>query len=138
MKKILITTVVAMVLFFTCFYGYDYYNGPKIKDGVISKNIDSNGKPINMSTEFSPTDTVYFTAKGNRFWVKKAQVVWYKGDIAIENRLFVDDDVKINKEGYYVTKLSLPEGLEEGRYSVTIFADGNDVRETYAEFYIKK
>lgn len=138
MKKIAIFMVVAVVVFLGCFYGYDYYNGPKIKDGVVSKNIDTKGRPIDITKEFSPEDTVYFTAKGNRFWVKKAQVVWYKGEFTLENRLIVEDDIKINKDGYYVAKLSLPEGLEEGSYNVTIFADGNDIRETYTDFYIRK
>ena len=137
MKKIVISVLVAVVLYLACFYGYSYYNGAKIKDGVVSKNIDSKGKPTEISKEFSPEDTIYFTAKGNRFWVKKAQVIWYKGEFALANRILVED-IKMNKDGYYVAKLSLPEGLEEGNYNVTIFADGNDIRETYADFIIKK
>jgi hypothetical protein len=138
MKKIIISIVVVVALFYMGFYGYSYYNGPKIKDGVTSKEMHDKGWPIGMTKEFSPEDTVYFSAKVNRFWIKNAQVVWYKGEIAIENRIHVEDNVKINKAGYFTTKISAPEGLEEGRYTVTIYAAGNDIRETYTEFYIKK
>jgi hypothetical protein len=138
MDKILISIALIVFLLLGCFYGYSYYNGPKIKAGVISKNIDDKGRPVDQTKEFTPEDTVYFTARGNRFWVNKAQVVWYKGEIALENRVLVEDDVRINKAGYYVAQLSVPEGLEEGYYTVTIFAAGNDIRETYADFYIKK
>jgi hypothetical protein len=138
MDKILITILVVVALLFGGFYGYSYYNGAKIKDGVMSKSIDDKGRPNDMTTEFSPDDTIYFSAKGNRFWVNKAQVVWYKGEIALENRFLVEEEVVINKAGYYIAKLTTPEGLEEGQYSVTIYAAGNDIRETYAEFNIVK
>ena len=138
MKKLLIAVLVSVALFYGCFYGYSYYNGAKIKDGIISKSIDSKGRPTEFANEFSPEETVYFSAKVNRFWVKKAQVVWYQGDIAIANRYLVEEDVRVNKAGYFVAKLSAPEGLKEGHYSVTIYEKGNDIRETYADFYIKK
>ena len=137
MKKIIISLLVAVVVYLGIFYGYSYYNGAKIIDGVVSKAVDAKGRPTELTKEFSPEDTVYFTAKGNRFWVKEAQVVWYKGEMTKQNRILVED-VKINKEGYYVSKLSLPEGLEEGYYNVTIFAAGNDIRETSSDFNIKK
>ena len=137
MKKIIISILVAVVVYLGIFYGYSYYNGAKIIDGVVSKAVDAKGRPTELTKEFSPEDTVYFTAKGNRFWVKEAQVVWYKGEMTKQNRILVED-VKINKEGYYVSKLSLPEGLEEGYYNVTIFVAGNDIRETSSDFNIKK
>lgn len=138
MKKLLMAILVVGVLLVGTFYGYNYYNGPKITEGVISKNIDDKGNPIEFTTEFSPEDTVYFSAKGNRFWVKKAQVIWYKDKIATANRYLVEEVVVKNKAGYFTAKLSVPEGLEEGHYMVTIYEAGNKIRETTAEFDVKK
>ena len=125
-----------MLLLVGIYYGYSYYNGPKIADGVISKSING-GKPAENSAEFSPEEPVYFSAKANRFWVKKAQVVWYKDSIATSNRL-VEEEVDKNEAGYFTAELSVPEGLEEGHYVVTIYEAGNDIRETHAEFEVKK
>jgi len=115
-----------------------YYNGPKIVDGVVSKHIDNNGKPVGITTEFSPEDTVYFSAKGNRFWIKKAQVVWYKDKFKAENRLMVEEEIRISDAGYFTTKLSVPEGLEEGRYFVGIYVAGRNIMETRTTFDVKK
>lgn len=137
MKKGSILTI-GVVLILVCFYfGYMYYNGPKIIDGVVSESRDDNGKPIGITTEFSPEDTVYFSAEGNRFWIKKAQVVWYKGEVRTENRILVEDDIVISKEGYFSTKLSLTEDLEEGQYSVSIYVAGKDIIETHTRFVVK-
>lgn len=135
MKKILILVVVLLLVGF--YYGYNYYNGAKIVDGVISQNIDDKGNPVDFTTEFSPEDTIYFSAKGNRFWVKEAEVVWYQGEIATENRYLVEEGVVINDAGYFTAELSVHEGLEEGRYSVTIYHAGNDIIETDAVFEVK-
>ena len=138
MNKSLIISILVSLLLFTCYHGYNYYNGPKIIDAVVSKNIDAKGTPVSITTEFSPEDTVYFSAKGNRFWIKKAQVVWYKGKIATANRFLVEENVVINKAGYFTAKLSVPKGLEEGLYGVTIYSADNDVVETHIEFDVKK
>lgn len=120
------------------FYGYSYYNGPKIQDGVIAQAIDAEGKPVEFATEFSPEDAVYFAAKVNRFWVDQAKVVWYKDEIAIENRVLVEEDIKKNDAGYFTAMLKAPEALEEGMYVVTIYEEGNNIRETTAEFSVVK
>ena len=46
--------------------------------------------------------------------------------------------MKINKAGYFSAKLTVPEGLEEGHYGVTIYVDGKDIMETSTEFDVKK
>lgn len=138
MKKMLISTIAVMLILISFYFGYIYYNGPKIIEGTVSKNIDDNGKAVDIATEFSPEDTVYFSAKGNRFWIKKAQVVWYKDEFKTENRFLVEDNIVISKGGYYSTKLSAPEGLEEGYYSVSIYVAGKDIIETRTEFYVKR
>lgn len=138
MKKLLIVIMVVIICAVGGFFSYEYYNDPKIVDGVVSRNIDEKGKPEELTTVFSPKDTVYFSAKGNRFWVRKAQVVWYKGKISPANRFLVEENVAINSAGYFLANLSIPEGLEEGRYGVSIYADGNDIVETSIEFDIIK
>lgn len=138
MKKTLISSAIVVVMLIVGYFTYNYYNGPKIVEGVVSKSIDNNGKPIGITTEFSPEDTVYFSAKGNRFWIKKAQVVWYKGKIATANRFLVEEDIVISNAGYFSTKLSVPEGLEVGHYSVNIYVAGKDIEETRTEFDVKK
>jgi hypothetical protein len=137
MKKVVITILVVILLSVGIFGAYEYVTEPKIVDGVMSKNIDAKGKPGETTTVFSPDDTIYFSAEANRFWINKAEVVWYKGEIETANRLFVEKEVDVNKEGYFTAKLSKPEGLEEGHYSVTIYVDGKKIRETDAEFTIK-
>ncbi|MGN7479687.1 hypothetical protein ACTHOQ_17845 [Solibacillus silvestris] len=137
MKKAVVLILGIAVLLVGAFFGYEYVTEPKIVDGVVSKNIDEKGKPVDVTATFSPEDTVYFSAKQNRFWIKKAQVVWYKGEIATVNRIYVEEKVKLNKAGYFSAELSVPEGLEEGHYSVTIYVDGADIRETSTEFYVK-
>lgn len=138
MKKILISTIAAILILVSAYFAYMYYNGPKIIDGVVSKNIDDNGKPVSITTRFTPEDTVYFSAKGNRFWIRKAQVVWYKGKMVTSNRFLVQEDIVIGNGGYFSTQLSVPEGLEEGQYSVSIYVAGKDITETHTQFDVKR
>ena len=138
MKKMVTLILGIAILLVGAFFGYEYATEPKIVDGVVSKTIDGKGKPVDVTTTFSPEDTVYFSAKQNRFWIKKAQVVWYKGEIDKKNRIYVEEEVKINKAGYFTAVLSVPEGLEEGHYGVTIYVDGKDIMETKATFDVKK
>lgn len=138
MKKLLISITLVITLLVAGYYGYNYYNGPKIVDGVVSKSIGPNGKPVDITTEFCTDDNVYFTAKGNRFWIKSADVVWYKDKIATENRFLVEENVAINNNGYFTVKLSVPEGLEEGHYGVNIYSAGRKIVETSVEFDVKK
>lgn len=137
-KKMVAWVLGVAILLAGIFFGYEYISEPKIVDGVMSKNIDDKGNPVHVTTTFSPEDTVYFSAKRNRFWIRKAQVVWYKGEIAKKNRFLVEKAVAINKAGYFSAKLSVPEGLEEGHYGVTIYVDGSEIIETKAEFDVKK
>ncbi|KAB7672121.1 hypothetical protein [Bacillus sp. B1-b2] len=138
MKKALITILGLFLLGMGVYFGYEYVTEPKIVDGVMSKSVDDKGKPLEVSTSFAPEDTIYFSAKRNRFWIKNAQVVWYKGEIASENRFLVEEEVTINKAKYFSAKLTIPEGLEEGHYGVTIYVKGSEIIETKAEFDVKK
>ena len=138
MNKLLIAMLSVALLLFAGYHGYNYYNGPKIVDGVVSKDIDAKGKPASITTKFSQEDTVHFSAKGNRFWIENAKVVWYKGKVATENRFLVEENVEINDAAYFTVKLSVPEGLEEGDYSAAIYVAGNDIIENHTEFTVKK
>ena len=137
-KKMVSLVLGVAILLAGVFFDDEYLTEPKILDGIMSKKIDYKGNPVDVTTTFSPEDTVYFSAKRNRFWIKKAQVVWYKGEIQKRNRFLVEKAVAINKAGYFSSKLSVPEGLEEGHYSVTIYIDGSKIRETSVEFDVKK
>ena len=138
LKKVVIPILTVIVLCVGAFFGYEYITEPKIAEGVMSKSIDDKGRPVEVTTTFSPEDTVYFSAKRNRFWIRKAQVVWYKGEISKKNRFLVEEKVGVNKAGYFSAKLSVPEGLEEGHYGVTIYVDGTKIIETRAEFDVEK
>ena len=138
MKKAVIALVAVILLSVGTYFGYEYVTEPKIVDGVMSKSVDDKGEPVEVTNTFAPGDSVYFSAKRNRFWINKAQVVWYKGEIAKKNRISVEEKVTVNKAKYFSTKLTVPEGLEEGHYGVTIYVKGSKIIETKAEFYVKK
>ena len=138
MKKAVIALVAVILLSVGTYFGYEYVTEPKIVDGVMSKSVDDKGEPVEVTNTFAPGDSVYFSAKRNRFWINKAQVVWYKGEIAKKNRISVEEKVTVNKAKYFSTKLTVPEGLEEGNYGVTIYVKGSKIIETKAEFYVKK
>jgi hypothetical protein len=137
MKRMVITVLAVLFLFAGAYFAYEYITDPKIVDGVVSKSLNNKGKPGEITTEFSKNDTIYFSAKANRFWIKKADVVWYKGEIATANRVLVENGIELNKAGYFTAELSVPEGLDKGHYSVTIYVDGKGIRETNAEFDIE-
>lgn len=137
MKKAITTILAVFLLGLGIFLGYEYVTEPKIVDGVMSKAVDDKGEPLEVTTTFAPEDEVYFSAKRNRFWIKKAEVVWYKGAITKENRFLVEEEVIVNKAKYFSTKLKVPEGLEEGHYGVTIYVKGSKIIETRAEFDVK-
>lgn len=136
LKKVILTIIGVLLLCIGIFFGYEYVTEPKIVDGVMSKSMDDKGKPVEVTTTFSPEDPVYFSAKRNRFWINKAQIVWYKGEIATENRFLVEE-VPVNDAKYFSAELTVPEGLEEGHYGVTIYVNGKDVMETKAEFDVE-
>lgn len=137
LKKVWAAILGPVVLSVGIFFGYEYVTEPKIVNGVVSKDMDEEGNPVGVTTVLSPEDTVYFSGKKNRFWIEEAEVVWYKGDIKTENRMVVEKEVASNKAGYFSSELSVPEGLEEGRYGVTIYVEGKKIIETKAEFDIK-
>ena len=116
---------------------YKYFSGPKIIDSELTKSIDENGKATAPTITFTSKDTVYLSAKGKKLAIRKATVVWYKGEISTNNRFIVEENIKINSAGYFTAKLSLPEGLEEGHYGVSIYAAGKGIIETIHEFDVK-
>lgn len=138
MKKLLIPILVVILIIGGGGFAFKYYNGPKIPEGVMCKNVDKDGKPTDTATVFAPKDTIYFSAKGKKLLVKKARVIWYKDKISKANRLKVEEDIPMSSAGYFSAKLSVPEGLQEGHYYVNIYAAGSDVAETTGEFEVKK
>ena len=137
MKKYLIPVIIAALVLTGAYKTYNYFNGPKMIEGVISRSVAESGKPLSPASQFSPEDTVYFSAKGKKFLTKKADVVWYEGKVATENRFLVEEDIDINEEGYFTAKLEVPEGLEKGRYSVSIYNADDDIIQLHREFIVK-
>ena len=138
MKKAIPIVLGIFLLGLGIFLVYEYATEPKIVEGVMSKAIDEKGRPSELTNTFTPGETVYFSAKKNRFWINEAKVVWYKGEIKKENRLLVEKEVPVNDAKYFTAMLSVPEGLEEGHYGVTIYVKGKKIMETHAEFDVKK
>lgn len=138
MKKSLIPIIVIILIIVggVAYYNY-FFRGPKITDSVLTKSIDENAKPIEPTTTFTSKDTVYFSAKGKKLAIKKATVVLYKGEALTENRVKVEEGIEINSEGYFSAKLSIPEELEEGHYSVTTYSGGSDIIQSISEFDVK-
>ena len=117
---------------------YDYFfRGPKITNSILTKSVDENGKPTEPTTTFTSKDTVYFSAKGKKLAIKKATVVLYKGEALTENRVKVEEGIEINSERYFSAKLSIPEELEEGHYSVATYSGGSDIIQSIREFDVK-
>lgn len=138
MKKLLIPIIVVILIIVGSGASYNYFfRGPKITDTVLTKSIDENEKPNAPTTTFTSKDTVYFSAKGKKLAIKKATVVWYKGEISTKNRFKVEENIEINSAGYFSAKLTLPEGLEEGQYGVTTFSAGSEIIQTTSEFDVK-
>lgn len=137
MKKLLIPILVVIIIIGGGGAAYKYFTGPKITESTLTKSIDENGKPTAPATAFTPNDTIYFSAKGRKLAIKRATVVWYKGEIATSNRFKVEENIEISKAGYFSAKLSVPEGLEEGPYGVTIYNAGNHIIEAFVKFEVK-
>lgn len=136
MNKSVIAVFSVLLLMGAFYFGHQYVNGPKIVEGVVTNERPVEGKSMESKEVFESDEPVYFTAKGNRFWVKEAHVIWYKGEIRTGNR-YLEEVVKIS-DGSFTAELSVPEGLEEGIYGVGIYAKGNDVMETKVLFEVKK
>ncbi len=137
MKKLLIPIILIILIIVGGGAAYKYLFGPKIIESVLAKSIDENGKPTVITTTFTSKDTVHFSAKGKKLIVKKATVVWYKGEISTKNRFKVEENIEKNGAGYFSAKLSLPEGLEEGHYGVSIYSAGSEIIQTTLEFDVK-
>ncbi|AMO85115.1 hypothetical protein B857_03514 [Solibacillus isronensis B3W22] len=138
MKKAIPIVLGIFLLGLGIFLVYEFATEPKIVEGVTSKAIDDKGRPSDITNLFTQGETVYFSAKRNRFWTNEAEVVWYKGEIKQENRFLVEEEVLVNDAKYFTAELSVPEGLEEGHYGVTIYVKGKKIMETHAEFDVKK
>ena len=52
--------------------------------------------------------------------------------VNVTNKFTTEDTV------YFSAKLTVPEGLEEAQYGVTIHVDGADIMEMKAKFDVKK
>ncbi len=138
MKKLIIPAIILILVLVGANPAYKYFFGPKIVDGAVSRSIDKNGKPVDETKVFAPEDDIYFSARGKRLLVKEGTVIWYKGETKRENRFKVEEDVKMSSSRYFSAKLSDPEGLEEGLYSVAIFAGDSDIKEIRMQFEVKK
>jgi len=137
LKKLIIPIILIILIIVGGGAAYKYLFGPKIIESVLTKSIDENGKPTAPTTTFTSKDTVYFSAKGKKLIINKATVVWYKGEISTKNRFKVEENIEKNGEGYFSAKLSLPEGLEEGLYGVSIYSAGSEIMQTSYEFEVK-
>lgn len=136
-KKFILPVLIALIVIWGGNAAYKYFAGPKIKESTLTKSIDENGKPTAPADTFTSKDNIYFSAKGKKLSIKEATVIWYKGEILTENRFKVDEKIKKSKSGYFSSQLSVPEGLEEGTYGVTIYNAGRDIIEAQWRFEIK-
>lgn len=137
MKKLLIPVLIIVLIIGGGGAAYKYFNGPKIVEIAMTKSVDDKGKPTAPTSTFTSKDTVYLSAKGKKFAIKKATVIWYKGEVSTQNRFKTEENIEISKAGYFNAKLSVPEGLEEGEYGVTIYNGGNDIIEKMVKFQVK-
>lgn len=137
MKKILIPIIIVVLLISGMGAAYKYFNGPKIIEITLTKSVDEKGRPTEPTNTFTSKDTVYLSAKGKKLAIKNATVVWYKGEVLSKNRFKEEENIEISNAGYFTAKLSVPEGLEEGQYGVTIYNAGNTIIEKIAEFQVK-
>lgn len=138
MKKLILPVAIALIVIFGGNAVYKYFAGPKVKEITLTKSIDNKGKATAPSTIFKPDDTIYFSAKGKKLAIKKATVIWYKGEVATKNRFKVEENIEKNEAGYFSAKLSAPEGLEEGQYGVTIYSADKEIMEGIWKFEVKK
>jgi hypothetical protein len=137
MKKLLIPILTVILIISGGNAAYKYFAGPKIIESTLTKSIDENEKPTAPATTFTSKDTVYLSAKGKKLAINKATVVWYKGEVSTKNRFKVEENIEINDAGYFSSKLSVPEGLEQGNYGVTIYNAGNSIIEALWNFEVK-
>ncbi|MDV4151532.1 hypothetical protein R0131_11905 [Clostridium sp. AL.422] len=137
MKKFIIPILLVILIWTGLNSTYNYFFGPKILEITLTKSIDEKGKATESADTFTSKDKIYLSAKGKKFAIKEATVVWYKGEVATKNRFKVEENIEKNKSGYFTAEFSVPEGLEEGNYGVAIFNGDNDIIEKELEFEIK-
>ncbi|MBE6053788.1 MAG: hypothetical protein E7212_07715 [Clostridium sartagoforme] len=140
MKKFIIPILLVVLVIAVMLAGdaaYKYFFGPKISEIVVTKSVDDKGKATEATDTFTSKDKIYLSAKGKKFAIKEATVVWYKGEILKTNRFKVEENIEKNKYGYFTAELSVPEGLEEGDYGVTIYNANNDIIEQKIKFKVK-
>ncbi|CAM4510212.1 hypothetical protein FHS16_005974 [Paenibacillus endophyticus] len=144
MKKAWIWMVAICLIASAGMYYYFQTNGPKIVKGSadLSESVDANGRPVDPSKSksfSSKAKEIYVSVKFKRFISKGAKVRWYKGETLVENRIKVDDNIKLSKSGYAYSKLTAPsEGFAPGDYSVILYAAGSDISETTIYFKIEQ
>ena len=137
MKKLAVGIIVTILVVSGGAFIYKKATGPKIPKGFISKSIDKVGKPVDITNTFSINyNSVYFSAKPENIFTKKAKVIWYKEEVSSKNRIKVDENISL-KDGYFTSEFSAPEGLKEGKYFVSIYANDSDITETTHEFEVK-
>lgn len=137
MKRKVLAVIGLVLVVIVLFLGQKYIADAKIADAVVTTTINDEGKPKGHSEHFTTDDTIYVAAKGTRFWVDEADIVWYKGEIRTKNRFVENRNVEKNDAGYYVAELVAPEGLEAGTYGVAVFVAGENIIETKVEFTVK-
>lgn len=137
MKKFLIPILLVILIWTGLNSAYNYFFGPKIIEITLTKSVDDKGKANEATNTFTSKDKIYLSAKGKKFAIKEATIVWYKGEILTKNRFKVEENIEINNSGYFTAELSIPGGLEEGEYGVAIFNGNNDIIEQKIEFKVK-
>lgn len=160
MKKLL--SVLIVIIFIALAVGaYYYIKQPVVKVAVLCKSIDSNGKPVDefkgkvssQKTEgkfgksiraktityvvLSKDTTIYTSVKVLARYTKNMKIIWYKGDPSSSGRIKVDNNVPV-KSSYASSKLTIPQGLKEGKYSVNIYQQDSDISEKTLNFEVKK
>ncbi|MCF0149436.1 MAG: hypothetical protein HUJ77_13715 [Clostridium sp.] len=137
MKKFIIPILLVILILAGLDSAYKYFFGPKIVEITLTKSVDDKGKATEKTDTFTSKDKIYISAKGKKFAIEEATVVWYKGEVSTKNRFKVEKNIEKNKSGYFTAEFTVPEGLEEGDYGVAIFNGDNDIIEKELEFKIK-
>lgn len=150
MKRLLFALIPVLLLALAG--GAFYYSRlPAFGEAVLCKFVDADGNPgEKLESAVSdkgkityyvlPNDTtVYVSVKVTNLFTKKAMMRWYKGEPDESTRIKVDDNVAVSKAGYVSSKLTIPDGFAEGKYTVLIYkADGKEISENRLVFEVKK
>jgi hypothetical protein len=100
------------------------YKTNNLKKPFVCSSINDDGKIINKNigrkvAKFSSsTDKIYFVCERNKFFIKKAKITWYSNE---DNKSPIKtENVKSNKDGYFISQISKAEGLKKGSYHAYI------------------